>query len=211
MRQVAVDERGAGQRLDNFLGANPRRCAPQPYFPRDSQGRGARSTASAPSPRRGCRQATSCGSRRCAPATSAHHRGARPGALVESVIARHRVRGPATAGHRQAGGRRRARRQRRELRRHRGAARRASATRPSNSCIALDRDTSGLLLVARKPASAAHAACAAARGTGREALSRAGEGQVGAGQETHRRAVAHRHSRRRRAHGERRMPRARKR
>ena len=44
----------------------------------------------------------------------------------------------------------------------------------------IDRDTSGLLLVARKPAALRTLHALHARGQGREALSRAGEGQVGA-------------------------------
>ena len=123
--QVEVGERGAGQRLDNFLARILKDVPRSPIFRIDAQGRGARE--------RQARQARSAvaGERQRARAAGAHRRGgaaaaraaahwsrASTGAIVYEDDGCWCIDKPA--------GRRRAWRQRRELRRHRGAARRAA-------------------------------------------------------------------------------------
>jgi 23S rRNA pseudouridine955/2504/2580 synthase len=77
---------------------------------------------------------------------------ARPRAATPGAGARipRPVRRRAPAGHRQAGRRGRARRQRRELRRDRAAAHRAAGAKFLELVHRLDRETSGILLVAKK-------------------------------------------------------------
>ena len=65
----------------------------------------------------------------------------------------------------------------------------------------LDRDTSGCLLVARRAQRAAHAACADARGAFEKRYLALVKGHWQLGTQAHRCAAAHRHARRRGAHG----------
>ena len=191
MRQVAVDERGVGQRLDNFLGrilgnvprshifrvirkgevrVNGKRAKPETRLLANDMVRvpPVKTGASAP-PRRA------------------------PGALVSGVTGAivHEdaqllvINKPAgVAVHGGSGvsfG---------VIEALRGAPQRGLNHAP-------DRSISGLLLVSRKPAALRTLHAAAPDWS--KALSRAGEGQVGTRQETHRCAAAHRHSCGRRA------------